>query len=198
MKIVAENIGKKYGKRWVFRNINCEVQSGTKMSIVGRNGAGKSTLLQMLSGFLTPTEGNIVLKSSTVVSPENIAQHISLIGPYCEIIEEMNLREFLFFHSKYKKPRLSFAEMAEKASLPLEKTIKDFSTGMKQRAALITAFYYYNEAVFFDEPTSNLDEDGFFWWREEVTKMSKVTILIASNKKSEVEICEEAIDLKIK
>ena len=84
--------------------------------------------------------------------------------------------------------------MAERASLPLKKPISDFSTGMKQRAKLITAFFFENDLIFMDEPTSNLDEEGFLWWKEETMSLTK-TILIASNDSREIDLCESKVEL---
>ncbi len=192
LNIHGENIGKRFGKTWIFRELNVAIESGTSVAITGKNGAGKSTLLQILSGYLAPSEGTIKINKSASYEIEKISG--SYVGPYTEIIEEMTLQELLSFHSYYKEPILKLDEMAEKVSLPLRKPITDFSTGMKQRVKLILGFYFKNEIIYLDEPTANLDMDGFNWWKAEMLQL-KCTILVASNDPKEVELCKNQIVL---
>ena len=191
MKVSAQDIGKKFGRNWIFRNLTFDISSGSKTALTGKNGSGKSTLLQLLSGFSTPTEGKI-LHNEQVIDIDT--QSSVFIGPYTEIIEEFTLSEFLAFNSQFKQPLISMEEMATSASLPLDKVIGDFSTGMKQRAKLITAFFFHNELIFMDEPTSNLDEEGFEWWKKQLYLLKSTTVL-ASNQKDEIALCEQRIQL---
>ena len=191
MKIIGKNIGKKYGKNWVFRELNFQLEGQSKVAIIGKNGVGKSTLLQIISGYLTPTEGTIEMDRIKKGADQLTT---IFIGPYTEIIEELTLGELLRFHCNFKNAKIDMKEMAERASLPLNKFISDFSTGMKQRVKLIIAFYFDNDLIFMDEPTSNLDQEGFDWWKSELLKMSN-TILIASNDKEEISLCEQMIEL---
>ncbi|WP_425390880.1 ABC transporter ATP-binding protein [Ekhidna sp.] len=192
MLLVGDNIGKKFGKNWIFRNQNFELDQGNVVAITGKNGSGKSTLLQIMAGYLTPSEGK-VLSNDTLL--EEAQPSISFIGPYTEVIEEFTLRELLSFHQKFKNPIVEMKEMAESASLPLDKLIAEFSTGMKQRTKLITAFYFENDILFMDEPTANLDQEGFDWWSNELKKLSNKLILVASNDSNEINMCQKSINL---
>ena len=192
MIISGEDIGKKFGRNWIFRNQSFEIESGSPVAITGKNGSGKSTLLQIIAGYLTPSEGNLF------VDGEKMDDHnysAVFVGPYTEIIEEFTLREFLEFHSQFKKGIVSIEEMADSASLPLDKQIAEFSTGMKQRSKLITAFFFENNVVFMDEPTSNLDDEGFDWWKNSLSVLSNKIQILASNDKREIELCEKQLNL---
>lgn len=194
MTIVGEDVGKKFGKNWIFRHQNFEISSNQTVAITGKNGAGKSTLLQIVSGFLSPSEGVIQFNNQ---STDDAKALIEFIGPYTELIEEFTLQELLTFHSHFKKPLSSFSEMADAASLVLDKPISSFSTGMKQRVKLILSFYFQNSLLLMDEPTANLDEEGIKWWKEEVEKvMDRQLIIIASNQKEEISLCSEIIQLQ--
>ncbi|WP_420575566.1 ABC transporter ATP-binding protein [Ekhidna sp.] len=192
MVIRGENIGKKFGRNWIFRHQNFEIEVGAPAAITGKNGAGKSTLLQILSGYLTPSEGDIYVNETKI--DEGYHEAV-FVGPYTEITEEFTLKEFLEFHSKFKKCLIPINEMAESASLPLDKHIAEFSTGMKQRSKLLTAFFFENELVFMDEPTSNLDREGFDWWEKQILKKSDSIRVIASNDRREIDLCEMRLDL---
>lgn len=194
MIITGKDIGKKFGKNWIFRHLDFEIANGEPTVIVGKNGAGKSTLLQIISGFLTPSSGTILLDKKNI---DECNVSINLVGPYTEVIEEFTLREFLLFHCQFKSQKCSFEEMADAASLSLEKPILDFSTGMKQRVKLITCFFFENDILFMDEPTSNLDKDGIDWFINEFEKVKDQSLVtIASNQKEEIELCKKIIRLK--
>lgn len=192
MIISGQDIGKKFGKTWIFRHQNFEIKSGDCIALTGKNGAGKSTLLQIIAGYLTPTQG-IVFADGLKVDEQK--HQTSYIGPYTEIIEEFTLAEFLKFHQGFKTPLCSIEEMADLASLPQNKLIVDFSTGMKQRVKLITSFYFENDVVFMDEPTSNLDEEGHLWWKNELDKVANKLIIIASNDQREIKSCSKQLNL---
>ncbi|MEM6734977.1 MAG: ATP-binding cassette domain-containing protein [Bacteroidota bacterium] len=191
MNIKAQDIGKKFGKTWIFRNLDFEIKSGEKVAITGKNGSGKSTLLQIISGYLTPSTGRISYGENETFESINA----TFIGPYMEIIEEFTLMELLQFHSRFKEPLIPLEEMSNRASIPLRKRISDFSTGMKQRAKLITAFFFESKLIFMDEPTSNLDAEGYDWWKKEINLISEKTTIIASNQKNEISISSHIINL---
>jgi len=185
MTINAENIGKKFGKNWIFRDLDIEVSTGDFIALTGPNGSGKSTLLQILSGYLSPSEGTL-LHDGENPDPDKF-KLISFSSPYIEVPEEMTFEEFLQFHSTFRVQKMSTAEICQKSQLPRDKQIADFSTGMKQRVQLCTAFYFQNNAIFMDEPTSNLDEQGFDWWKKELDERDKnVPLILASNQQREI------------
>ena len=190
MVIEGKGISKKYGKSWIFRDLDFIITNDEKTAITGKNGAGKSTLLQLIAGFLTPSKGKILFDNQAADEHPHSA---AFVGPYTEIIQEFTLRELLKFHANFKKPLCNFEQMADKASLPLDKIIDEFSTGMKQRTQLITAFYFENNILFLDEPTSNLDEQGFRWWMDEINKNRSSIIIIASNDQKENNVCQNSI-----
>lgn len=192
MIIEGEDIGKKYGRIWIFRHQNFELESGNAIAITGKNGAGKSTMLQIIAGYLTPTHG--VIKVDGVKIDDHNHQSV-FIGPYTEVIEEFTLTEFLTFHKQFKSALCSIEEMADAASLPLDKVIGDFSTGMKQRTKLITAFFFENDVIYMDEPTSNLDDEGFEWWEDQLKKQEESLIVIASNDHREIKCCSNQLNL---
>lgn len=194
MEISVQGISKRFGKNWIFKDKNFTFSEGDRVAITGSNGSGKSTLLQILSGYLTPTRGAVFLNEKPINEED---PKIGFVGPYMEIIEELTLHEFLTFHSTFKTARITFEEMAEKASLPLDRPISEFSTGMKQRTKLISIFYFENDLIFMDEPTSNLDSEGSEWWLKEVSELeNKCILFVASNQKWEIDACNKLINLK--
>lgn len=199
MTIIGENLGKKYGGNWVFKEVNFTLDPNQSLSITGPNGSGKSTLLQVIIHALSPSRGQVKYElNDQTLDEEKALRLISFSSPYAELIEEYSLREHLQFHSTFRTPLISVNEMITHLQLEsaANKAIADYSSGMKQRVKLGLQFYFENEVLALDEPTSNLDQNGVNWYLEEIKKLiGKRTILIASNNRSEYEFCENNIDL---
>lgn len=186
MKIEASNIGKRYNRDWIFKNVSISVESCSTLAITGANGSGKSTLLQVLSSLTVPTIGTVSFFTDSVkMNDSELYKYISYVSPYQEIIEEMTLAELLLFHQSFKQ--ISIKESTTFAAYcginkGQNKEIRYFSSGMKQRVKLGLALLSDTPLLFLDEPTSNLDEQGSNWYVNEVTKLiGKKTIVIASN-----------------
>lgn len=199
MQISVKGLGKKYQKEWIFRNLSEEFTPDSSYAITGPNGSGKSTLLQLMTSYFPPTEGELTY----IWEGENIPidrqyQYLDVITPYLEIIEEFTLREFLSFHFKFKELKVGYTldEFVNKVYLgnDLDKMIRNFSSGMKQRLKLGLAFFSQCPVCFLDEPTSNLDVKGVDWYLENVADAVKEKlVVISSNQKYEYDFCEKVI-----
>ncbi len=196
------NLGKKFNRDWIFRNLNLDIKSGQRYAFVGRNGSGKSTLLQVLSGVVPLSEGKINYQStdSQHIGIDNWYKYIVIAAPYLELIEEFTPIELLEFHNGFKLFKNDISTARIISSLELDssknKAIKYFSSGMKQRLKLALAFYSDVPIVMLDEPTSNLDAYWTAWYLSEVQKLSSSQIvLIASNVPDEYSFCEKIFSL---
>jgi ABC-type multidrug transport system ATPase subunit len=200
MKISVKNLGKRFGREWIFRNVDWEFANSEPCAILGANGSGKSTFLQILAGILPKTEGNIVFSSNLekVIEKENIFKNLAWVAPTIELIEEFTLQEFLVWHHQLKPFQFDPKEVAEKLTLSnhLHKFLKNFSSGMKQRVKLATALYGKNSIIILDEPTTNLDAKGIAWYQQEITKqLTSRLVIIASNQEYEYEFCQKKLNL---
>ena len=202
MKIITENLGKKFRNEWIFRNLNYEFQSGESYTFIGANGSGKSTLMQVLSGFMPHSEGLINYKCSQKnLTTDDYYKHLVIAAPYLELIEDFTLTEIVEFHVKFKplKNNLSTSEFIDFIELPKaqNKEMKFFSSGMKQRVKLGLAFWSDCEILMLDEPTSNLDAEATIWYLRNVQEHSKNRLLfICSNQPSEYEFCKNILNIQ--
>lgn len=202
MRITLNKIGKKFQHEWVFKNINYTFQQGQTYAITGPNGSGKSTLLQIISGMLPASEGTIAFtENEKEVEPSHVFRCFDFVAPYQELIEEFTLSEFLDFHFSFKKLKegLTKNELVKLTMLDssMNKQIRNFSSGMKQRLKLSLAFFSQSPVLLLDEPTSNLDELGFNWYMKFVQKQKNHrTIIISSNQPQEYIFCENIIAVK--
>jgi ABC-type multidrug transport system ATPase subunit len=201
IKVQAEGLGKRFNREWIYRSLNLHLHTGEAWAITGPNGSGKSTLLQNLAGYTFPTEGRMTYTmNEQVIAHEQFYQHISLVAPYQELIEELSLIELLHFHFQFKPALegLQVEEMIEKMYLEKarHKYIRHFSSGMKQRLKLGLAFFSNSPVLFLDEPTNNLDHKGIDWYQEQLHKALKDRlVLICSNQPYEYEVCNQSLNI---
>lgn len=202
MTIQLEKLGKKFRKEWIFRNVNLKFDSGNSYTFVGPNGSGKSTLLQVLMGIMPRTEGNISYTSENqAIEIDDIFKKIIIAAPYLELVEEFTLLESVEFHQKFKvfKDNITPNQLLDLLQLSQhkDKTIKNFSSGMKQRLKLGLAFYSESPIILLDEPTSNLDAQGMTWYLEQIEKhTSDRLLIICSNQPNEYNFCKNIIDIR--
>ena len=202
MKIITENLGKKFRNEWIFRNLNYEFQSGESYTFIGANGSGKSTLLQVLSGFMPHSEGIINYHNSQKsITIDNYYKYLVIAAPYLELIEDFTLTEIIEFHIKFKpfKNNLSTQDFIDfiELSKAKNKEVKFFSSGMKQRVKLGLAFWSDCEILMLDEPTSNLDAEATSWYLRNVREYSKNRLLmICSNQPAEYEFCKNILNIQ--
>lgn len=201
MKISLTNIGRRFNRDWIFKQIDYEFTSGNSYAILGSNGSGKSTLISVLNGSLTPSEGKISYSlNNAAVDVSDIYKYVSFAAPYLELVETFTLKEIINFHFKFKKLVSGMDASSVIKLLGLEhssnKEIRYFSSGMKQRTKLALAFCADTPILFLDEPTSNLDVQGIEWYQELAETFSKdKIIIIGSNQKHEYYFCNKEIQI---
>jgi ABC-type multidrug transport system ATPase subunit len=202
MKIILEHIGRRFNREWIFKNVNYIFESGKSYAILGANGSGKSTLLQVISGSLTSSEGEVKFSTNGVhIDIENIFPELALAAPYLDLIEEFSLNEHIDFHFQFKKYREGYDKTSLIALLNLlhseHKSLKNFSSGMKQRVKLALAFCSDTKVLLLDEPTSNLDQQGVEWYRSLISRFSTDRlVIICSNQEHEYSFCTERINVE--
>ncbi|MEN9448759.1 MAG: hypothetical protein RJA25_2049 [Bacteroidota bacterium] len=201
MNIQLENISKRFGFEWIFKQINFQFEQGKQYAIVGPNGSGKSTLLKVISNGLMPTSGNAqyTFKDKIITDESEIAKHIMYAAPYISLIEDFTLSELYDFHASFRKMNIAskneFMEMAQ-LEIHQNKYIKNFSSGMRQRLKLSLAFMTDSPVILLDEPTSNFDAKAIDWYLEMVKKYTTNRLLIiGSNQEYEFSFCSQQLSI---
>ena len=201
MKIILENIGRRFNRDWIFRKVDYTFNQAEAYAILGPNGSGKSTLLQVVNSSLTPSAGKIsFFEDDKLLDIETVYQQLSLAAPYLELIEEFTLAEMIDFHFKFKSflPGTDKTVVIDLLNLPgsKNKAIRYFSSGMKQRLKLALAFCSDTKMLMLDEPTSNLDTQGVDWYLNLVEKfaVNRLTI-ICSNQPHEYSFCKQTLNI---
>ena len=169
MTISADKVGKRFLNSWIFRDISLELKSGVTYALIGHNGSGKSTLLQILAGYLSPSEGEVVFEhQGNKVKRDDIHKFLSFCSPYTELIEELTLEEHLDFHQKFRPfvDNLDVNTVMDIMELEREwdKEVRFFSSGMKQRLKLALSILSQSGFILLDEPSTNLDKASTQWF----------------------------------
>ena len=159
--IKADNLGKSFGSFKAISSLTFEVNKGVILGFLGPSGSGKTTTINILTGQLTPDQGqsSILGKSSTNLNEEDLA-NIGLITENSGYYEKLSLYDNLLFFAKlYDVPQGDLDDLMKRVGLyDRRKTLAEkLSTGMKQRMLLVRAIINKPQVLFLDEPTSGLD-----------------------------------------
>lgn len=191
MRILLSEVTKAFGREAVVKAMDRTFEAGSRTAVLGPNGSGKSTLLQLVAGALMPSKGTVTHeRNGQRVDPEDVYRYVSMATPYMALYEELSLREAIGTHIGFKPLRggIAIDEVARIALLErqLEKSVRNFSSGMKQRLKLALAILSDTPLLLLDEPTSNLDASGIAWFRTLLMQhLDGRTLLVASNRLEE-------------
>jgi len=201
MTISLSDAGKRYNRDWIFRHIDYTFQPGQSYAITGPNGSGKSTLLQVLSGAMMLNEGTIQFSLNNIqCSIEKIYQQVSICAPYLEVVEEMTLHEFLDFHHGFKPflEGITNDEIVKSVGLEkaINKQIRYYSSGMKQRVKLAQCIFSDTSIVLLDEPCTNLDTTGIDLYHSLIEDYCKDRlVVVSSNDEVEFRFCKTRLNI---
>ncbi len=201
--IEAKSLSKFYGPFIATRDVSFSVPQGEIAAFLGPNGAGKSTTMKLLTGFLTPSEGEARIGGFNMA--EDRIKASELIGYLPEngpLYNEMTPQGLLKYIGQARgmtretlKQRLEY--VVQKCSLEdvLGKQIGKLSRGYRQRVGMAHALLHDPQVLILDEPTSGLDPNQTFQVRELIRELGKTkTILLSTHILSEVEaVCDRII-----
>lgn len=206
MKIQAKNVSKSFGaKRVVFAEISFTVESGSITGIVGKNGSGKSTLAKIIAQVIEPSSGVIeFVRDGVVLSKSNSTELIGFAAPYLQLYEEFTIWEHITIDASLRGLKTNEQEAEELLNhfelwARRNEQIKNFSSGLKQRVKLIIAALHQLPILILDEPTTNLDEVGIKQVHTLIQnkKNQEAIILLATNEKSDIALCDSIIDVTL-
>lgn len=193
--IEVKNLTKKYKDVLAVDNISFTVKRGEIFGFLGPNGAGKTTTIRTLLGFLKPTAGQAFVMGESITDDiVKIRKNVGYIPGELALYEHLTGDQFLeYFRSIRNTDPTLLSDLLDIFDLPLNRKIKGYSKGMKQKMGIIQAFMDDPEIVIMDEPTSGLDpllQQKFYeFLRRERSKGR--TIFFSSHILSEVDrICD--------
>lgn len=201
--IEVKNVTKKYPNIKAVDNINFTIKDGEVVGFLGPNGAGKTTTMNMITGFIEPTEGQIIINGFDIVKKSKKAKkQIGYMPEGVPLYTELTAREFVNYMAELKdvkaKERKEAVEKAIKETGLKDvqnKLIKNLSRGYKQRVSMAGALVGNPEVIILDEPTVGLDPKQITEIRSLIKELGKKhTVILSSHILSEVsQICERVI-----
>lgn len=201
--IEVKNVTKKYGNFYAVRNISFEVKDGEIVGFLGRNGAGKSTTMNMITGFIEPTEGEIIVDGYNIdKKPKKVKKEIGYMPEGTPLYADLTVKEFVTYMAELKMiPKKDRKDYVQKAIMDtgLEKVqnnlTKNLSRGYKQRVSMAGAIVGSPKILILDEPTVGLDPKQVIEIRELIKSFRKDhTVLVSSHILSEIsQLCEKVV-----
>ncbi len=158
--IETSGLTKYYGDTPGIIDLDLEVREGEVFGFIGPNGAGKSTTIRTLLNFLFPTHGSgAILGLDIIKGSLEIRTRTGYLPGDLSMYETMTAREFLTYFANLRKVDTSvrMQELADRFELDLDRKIKDYSTGNRQKVGIVNAFMPDPELYILDEPTAGLD-----------------------------------------
>ena len=194
--IEVRGLTKTYGTERAVDNISFEVRKGEVLGFLGPNGAGKSTTMKIITCFLPPTEG-VVLVDNLNVSEESVEvrRRIGYLPESTPLYQDMTTYEYLSFVGSMRG--LSFADLPRRIAhmsavcgigSVLGKRIEALSKGFRQRVGLAQAMIHDPDIVILDEPTSGLDPNQIVEIRELIKGIgTEKTVILSTHILTEVQ-----------
>ncbi len=199
MSISANNISKHFGSQKALNNVSFSVSKGEIVGFLGPNGAGKSTLMKILTGYLSPDEGEAEISGINLKDNiEAIQKRIGYLPEHNPLYTEMFVREYLQFNASiYSIDKNRLEEIIKLTGLTPEanKKIGQLSKGYRQRVGLAAALLHDPEVLILDEPTTGLDPNQLVEIRSLIKNVGKEkTVFLSTHIMQEVEaICDRVI-----
>ncbi|MBN2062916.1 MAG: ATP-binding cassette domain-containing protein [Deltaproteobacteria bacterium] len=194
--IHAEDLVKYYNDLCAVDHISFDIQKGEIVGLLGPNGAGKTTTLRMLTGYLMPTSGSILVGDYNInENPLEIKKMLGYLPESAPLYHDMLVYDYLNYVADIReldsgKKRSRIRELADLCGIGevMHQTIGELSKGYKQRVGLAHAMMNDPEILVLDEPTSGLDPNQIIEIRDIIKEIGKEkTIILSTHILSEAE-----------
>ena len=200
--IKIEHLVKNYGSNCAVDDISLEIEKGEIVGFLGPNGAGKSTTMNILTGYLSSTEGTVEIAGINVLDdPQEAKKHIGYLPEQPPLYLDMTVGEYLSFVFDLKKCSLNkkahLAEICDIVKIKdvYKRLIKNLSKGYRQRVGIAQALIGNPEIIIFDEPTVGLDPKQIIEVRNLLRSLGKNhTVILSTHILQEVQaVCDRII-----
>ena len=201
--IEVRDLVKRYGRHLAVDHLSFTVPDGQIFGFLGPNGAGKSTTMNLMTGYLGPAEGEILVDGHSVTrEPEKAKQAIGYLPEQPPLYLDMTAEEYLEFAARLKK--VPKGDRGEQTARVMELTgitgvrgrlLRNLSKGYRQRVGLAQALLGFPKVLILDEPTVGLDPQQIIEIRTLIRDLARQhTVILSSHILSEVqEVCDHLL-----
>ena len=201
--VEVNDLVKRYGNHLAVDHLSFTVEPGQVYGFLGPNGAGKSTTMNLMTGYLGPTSGQVLVDGVSVTEdPERAKRSIGYLPELPPLYPDMGVEEYLFFCARLKRvPKGEWESQVDRVmemtdtGAVADRLIAHLSKGYKQRVGLAQALLGFPKLLILDEPTVGLDPKQMLEMRTLIRQLAgEYTILLSSHILSEVqEVCDHVL-----
>ncbi|KON70869.1 hypothetical protein AKG34_20205 [Peribacillus butanolivorans] len=192
----VQSLTKKIGKATIVDNVSFEIKSKEIFGLLGPNGAGKTTIIRMITGLINRTGGTVMINGYDLDKDfEGAMNQLGAIVENPEFYKYMTGRKNILHYARMSPNKISNERIEEVIKLvkldhAIDKKVKTYSLGMRQRLGVAQAILHKPSLLIFDEPTNGLDPQGIREFRDylKVLASEGVGILISSHLLSEMQL----------
>ena len=184
-----ENLSKNFGQVKAVKSISFELKDGEIVGFLGANGAGKSTTLKMITGYISPTAGNVHVDGMNIIDDHlEIQKQIGYLPELNPLYAEMKVYDYLRFHAEIRGIKdgdftQALSKVVKDCGLQgiVHRTIGNCSKGYKQRLGLAAAMIHNPKILILDEPVSGLDPNQIVEIRRLIKTLGKEKLVLMSS-----------------
>ena len=200
--VEISHLTKRYGNVLAVDDISFSANEGEILGLLGPNGAGKSTTLNIITGYLSSTEGSVTVEGFDILAqPKQAKAKIGYLPEIPPLYPEMTVKKYLSFLFDLKKVRLPKAEHIDEVMTIVKlkdvenRVIRNLSKGYRQRVGLAGALIGNPPVLILDEPTVGLDPKQIIETRKLIKSLGKKhTVIFSSHVLSEVSaLCDRVV-----
>ena len=203
--IQVKNLVKRYGEKEALKGISFSVQPGEIVGLLGLNGAGKSTTMNILTGYISASDGTVTIDGHDIVKdPAACKKQIGYLPEQFSFYPDMRVNEYLSFVCDLKgyptdkaKRKAHLAEICAHVGITqiTGRMIRNLSKGYRQRVGFAQALVGSPKVLILDEPTVGLDPSQIIEIRQLIKDSGKEsTVIVSSHILSEIQaICSRVI-----
>ncbi|MGE7768222.1 ABC transporter ATP-binding protein [Peribacillus sp. NPDC096540] len=192
----VQSLTKKIGKATIVDNVSFEIKSKEIFGLLGPNGAGKTTIIRMITGLINRTGGTVMINGRDLDKDfEGAMNQLGAIVENPEFYKYMTGRKNILHYARMSPNKISNERIEEVIKLvkldhAIDKKVKTYSLGMRQRLGVAQAILHKPSLLIFDEPTNGLDPQGIREFRDYLKVLANegVGILISSHLLSEMQL----------
>ena len=185
----VDNLSKNYGIVKAVKSISFELNTGQIVGFLGANGAGKSTTLKVITGYLSPSSGNVFLDDKNIIDHHfDIQKEIGYLPELNPLYTDMKVHDYLKFHAEVRG--ITGADFTDALGRVVKdcglqgivhRTVGNCSKGYKQRIGLAAAIIHDPKILILDEPVTGLDPNQIVEIRQLIKKLGQEKIVLMSS-----------------
>lgn len=204
--IEAQQLCRRYGDLLAVDDVSFRIGRGEIVGLLGHNGAGKTTIMKMMTGYLEPTSGRVLIEGGEVRPDSALTRRrIGYLPENCPVWSDMTVLEYLDYQAALHgvpahERDAAVVRAVRRTDLAAKATaaISTLSRGYRQRVGVAQALLHSPDIVILDEPTNGLDPTQIRHMRELIRELARsATVIVSTHILQEVQaVCERALILR--